>query len=152
MEGAMMPQVPGGMLGSRTVPDPSPLELADKRRLLYGKGLDAERAAVVKALVGKGRLAEALEILDRTKDAASLGQVRKDAVRAGDLFSLVRSCQILKVDADPAELRELAGIAERAGRFYDAVNALARAGDAEASEALRQAKCPDFQPFKPANK
>ena len=134
------------------MPDPVPLELAEKRRLLYGKGLDRERAAAVSALIGKGRLAEALEILDRTREAGPLDQVRRDAVRAGDLFSLVRACQILKVDPDPAELRDLAGNAERAERWYDAVNALARAGDAEKSDALRLARCPDFQPFKPANK
>ncbi len=147
-----MPQVPGGMLGSRTVNDPVPLELAEKRHLLYGKGLDRQRASVVNALLAKGRLAEALEILDRTKEAGALDQVRRDAVKAGDLFSLVRACQILRTDPTPPELRELAGIAERAGRYYDAVNALARSGDAEASETLRLSKCPDFQPFRPANK
>jgi len=148
----MMPQGPGRMLGSRTVPDPIPLELSEKRRLLYGKGLDRERSSVVNALVAKGRLAESLEYLERSKDFGALGQVRRDAVAAGDLFSLVRSCQILKADADPAELRELAGNAERAERWYDAVNALARAGDEEKSEALRLARCPEFQLFKPANK
>jgi len=148
----MMPQGPGGMLGSPAVPDPIPLELAEKRQLLYAKGLDRGRTSVANALIAKGRLAESLEYLERSKDAGALDQVRRDAVRAGDLFSLVRVCQILKSDPTPAELRELAGNAERAERWYDAVNALARAGDAEASEAIRTARCPDFQPFKPANK
>lgn len=134
------------------MPDPVPLELAEKRRLLYGKGLDRARASAVNALLAKGRLAEALEILDRSKEAGALDQVRRDAVRAGDLFSLVRACQILRAEPDPAELRDLAGNAERAERWFDAVNALARAGDAEKSETLRLARCPDFQIFKPAGK
>jgi hypothetical protein len=134
------------------VSTPIPLELADKRRLLYAKGIDRERSAVVEALIARGRLAEALEILDRTREPVALGKVRGDAVKAGDYFSLNRSCQILKAEPAPAELRDLAANAERASRFYDAVNALVRAGDAEKAEALRAARCPDFQPFRPANK
>ena len=147
-----MPQGRGAVLGSRTVADPIPLELGEKRHLLYGKGLERGRASVVAGLIGKGRLAEALEYLERSRDAGALDQVRRDAVRAEDLFSLVRCCQILKAEAAPAELRELAANAQRAERWYDAVNAFARAGDAEASEALRVERCPDYQPFKPANK
>ena|SRR5690349_1390578 len=131
---------------------PVPLELAEKRRLLYARGLDRERSAVVRELVGAGRLAEALEILDRTKDADALAEVRRAAVGAGDLFSLVRACQVLKSDPTPAELGELAGRAERAERWFDAVNAFDRAGDAERAEAVRAARCPDYRPFKPAGK
>jgi hypothetical protein len=134
------------------VPDPVPRELAEKRRLLYGKGLEKERTAAVHTLLSKGRLAEALEYLERMKDGADLAEVRRAAVRAGDLFSLVRACQILKADPEPAELRELGGNAERAERWFDAVNALDRAGDVERAEAIRAAQCPDYRPFKPAGK
>jgi hypothetical protein len=78
--------------------------------------------------------------------------VRREAVRAGDAFSLTRACQILRVEADPSEWRELAANAERAERWFDAVNALERAGDAEKSEALRAERCPEFKPFRPAGK
>ena len=128
------------------------MEFQEKRRLLYGKGQEAARAAAGAALLGAGRLADALEYLERTKGAEPLAEVRRAAVRAGDFFSLVRACQILKAEPDAGEFRELAAEAERRERFYDAVNALERAGEAEKAEALRQARCPDFRPFRPAGK
>jgi hypothetical protein len=131
---------------------PMPEEFLEKRRLLHGKGLDAKRAAAAGAFLGAGRIAEALEILERTRDAGALARARKDAVRAGDVFSLSRACQILRVEADAAEWRELAENARKGERWYDAVNALERSGDAAAAEALRAEKCPDFKPFKPSGK
>ncbi len=132
--------------------EPVVVDFQEKRHLLYGKGLDARRTAAAAALLVKGRLAEALEILERTKGPEPLQRVRRDAVRAGDAFSLSRACQILRVEADPSEWRELAANAERAERWYDAVNALDRVGDLEKSEALRTARCPDFKPFRPTGK
>lgn len=134
------------------MPDAIPVEFQEKRRLLYGKGMAARRAAVAGKLADAGRLAESLEYLERDRDAAALGRVRREAVRAGDGFSLVRSCQLLRAEPDPSEWRELAANAEGAGKWYDAVNALERAGDAEKAEAVRAARCPGFRPFKPAGK
>jgi len=134
------------------VPEDIPLGLAEKRRILYGRGQEDRRAAVAAALVARGRLAEALEFLERTRDERLLAEVRRRAVLAGDAFALSRAAQILKAEPDPSEWRALATRAELAGRFFDAVNALERAGDAEGSGALRLQRCPDFRPFRPAGK
>lgn len=132
--------------------DPIPLEFQDKRLVLHGKGRESERRAAAEALLAKGRLAEALEYLERTRDEVPLRRARAEAVRTGDLFSFARANQILKSDAQPAEWRELAEAAKRAERWYEAVSALERAGDQEAADALRAEKCPDYRPFKPSGK
>jgi hypothetical protein len=137
---------------SPAVPEPIPLGLIEKRRVLYAKGMEKRRAAVAAALVAAGRLAESLEYLERTRDAALLERVRREAVRAGDGFTLSRAAQILKIEPDPSEWRELASHAERAGRYFDAINSLDRAGDAEKAEALRMQHCPGFRPIRPAGK
>lgn len=129
-----------------------PEDIREKRRLLYGKGMEARRTEAARSLVAKGRLAEALELLERARERPLLEDVRRRAVEAGDAFSLGRACQLLEAPPDPAEWRSLAERAERRERFYDAVNALERAGDAEKAEALREARCPEFRPFKPAGK
>ncbi len=145
--------MPDFRLGGRPLADhPVVTDFHEKRRLLYGKGLEGARAAAASAFLAKGRLAEALEFLERTKDENSLNRVRSEAVRAGDAISLARACQILRVEPTPAEWRELAQNAERAERWFDAVNALEKAGDLEKSEALRVARCPDFKLFRPAGK
>lgn len=132
--------------------EPFPIEFQPKRHLLYGKGLAAKRKAAAEGLIAKGRLAEALEYLEHTRDPAALAAIRREAVKAGDAFSLARACQILKAAPEPAEWRELSAAAERRERWFDAVNALERAGDAEAAEALRAARCPEFRPFRPTGK
>jgi hypothetical protein len=131
---------------------PLPTGFAEKRRLFHARGIDAERLAVARAFLAAGRRSEALEVLERHRDPATLEEVRRSAVAAGDAFALSRCCQILKADPSPAEWRDLAAAAGRAERWYDAVNALGRAGDAEAAEALRAERCPDFRPFRPLDK
>jgi hypothetical protein len=128
------------------------MEFREKRRLLYGRGLEAERARVARSLVHAGRLAEAMEYIEKAKDDALLAEVRRAAVLAGDAFSLLRACQILRVEPEAAEWRDLAARAEAAERWYDAVNALERAGEQEKADALRAQRCPEFRPFKPAGK
>lgn len=132
--------------------DPVPLELLAKRQILYGKGGEKRMRPLVHRLLGEGRLAEALEYLDRTRDPADLDMVRRAAVAAGDAFSLHRAAQFLKTTPDPSEWRELARVAEGRERWYDAVNALERAGEAEKAEELRSLRCPDYRPFRPAGK
>ena len=132
--------------------EPVPVELLEKRRILYAKGQEKRRAALAATLTAKGRLAEALEYLERGREETVLHQVRQAAVLAGDAFALSRACQILKVDADPAEWRGLAARAEGAGKYFDAVNAWEKAGEAEKAETLRLSRCPEFRPFKPAGK
>jgi hypothetical protein len=134
------------------VPDAPPDDFVEKRRLLYGRGMESRRAAAAKDLIAKGRLAAALELLERGPDRATLEDVRRRAVEAGDAFSLQRASQLLETPASADDWRALAEKAERRERYYDAVNALERAGDAEKAEALRAARCPDFKPFKPAGK
>ena len=134
------------------MPDAPPEDFVAKRRLLYGKGMESRRAAAARDLVAKGRLAAALELLERGREKPVLEDVRRRAVEAGDAFSLARSCQILDATASPEEWRSLAERAERKGRYYDAVNALERAGDAEKAEALRAAHCPEFKVFRPSGK
>jgi hypothetical protein len=134
------------------VPEAPPEDFLEKRRLLYGRGMESRRAAAARALVAKGRLAGALELLERGPDKGVLEEIRRRAVEAGDAFSLARACQLLDAPSTADEWRSLAERAERRERFYDAVNALERAGDAEKAEALRAAKCPEFRVFKPSGK
>ena len=134
------------------MPGPLPDDLPTRRRLLYGKGLEAERAATAERFVEAGRLAEALEFLERGRENPLHEKVRRRAAEAGDAFSLQRAAQILEAAATPDEWRDLARRAESRERWYDAVNALERAGDAEKAAALRAARCPDYSPFRPAGK
>lgn len=136
----------------RAMPEDLPLALFEKRRLLHGRGQEPHRARAAAGFVAAGRLAEALEFLDRGPDAKLLEEVRRRAVLAGDAFALFHACRLLRAEAAASEWRDLATRAEMAGRFYDAVNALERAGEPEKAEALRLAKCPEFRPFKPAGK
>lgn len=130
----------------------APLDFLEKRRILYGKGMERRRLSVAARLADEGRLAEALEYLERERDEALLQRLRREAVLAGDAFVLARSCQLLRAAADPSEWRDLARYAEGKERWFDAVNALERAGDLEKSEELRAARCPGFRPFRPAGK
>ena len=132
--------------------DPIPLEFQDKRRILLGKGLESERRAVGEALLVQGRLAEALEYLERTRDEAPLRRVQAEAIRVGDVLAYAHSSHLLKIETVPAEWRQLAEAAKGAERWYEAVTALERSGDQAAADALRAEKCPDYRPLKPANK
>ncbi len=134
------------------MPDAVPVEFREKRRILYSPSLDRRRREVASALVREGRLAESLEYLEKTRDEGLLAEVRRLAVSAGDVFTLLRACQILKAEPDPPEWRALAECAERAERYCDAVNAWERAGDPAKGEEVRALRCPDFRPFKPAGK
>ena len=132
--------------------DPIPLEFQDKRRVLLGKDREPERRAVAEALLARGRLAEALEYLERTRDEVPLKRVQAEAIRAGDVLAYARSSHLLKVETVPAEWRQLADAASRAERWFEAVTALERSGDQAAADELRAEKCPDYRPLKPANK
>lgn len=132
--------------------EPIPVDFLEKRRLLHGKGADRRRLAVAASLVDAGRLAESLEYLERNRDEAILARVRGEAVAAGDAFTLNRAAQIQKAPPAPEEWRELARRAEARERWFDCVNALEKAGDAEKAEEVRASRCPDFRPFRPAGK
>ncbi len=129
-----------------------PDEFMQKRRVLYARGHERQQQAAATALLGEGRLAEALEYLERNRDRDLLARVRAAAVAAGDAFSLQRAAQLLKEEPGADEWRSLAGAAEGSGRYYDAVRAWERAGDPERSEAVRVAHHPEYAPFKPQGK
>jgi len=136
----------------RGVATPVPDDFAERRRILYARDAGPRIQAAAKELLQAGRLAEALEFLERAKDLALLGDARRRAIEAGDAFSLRRAGSLLDAEPTPDEWRTLSARAEARERWFDAVNALERAGDVEKAEALRAARCPDFRPFKPANK
>ena len=132
--------------------DPVPLDFLEKRRILYAKGMEGKRASVSTRLLDEGRLAEAMEYIEKERDQGLLDRVRRDAVTAGDAFSLTRVAQLLRVAPDPSEWRELARYAESKERWFDCVNALERAGEPEKAEEVRALRCPGFQPFRPVGK
>lgn len=132
--------------------DPAPLDFLEKRRILHARGMERRRAAVSLRLLDEGRLAEAMEYIEKERDQALLDRVRRDAVAAGDAFSLARAAQLLRIAPDPSEWRDLARHAEAKERWFDCVNALEKAGDLEMAEEVRAARCPGFQPFRPAGK
>lgn len=129
-----------------------PVDFNEKRRVLYGKGQEKVLLKTAEGFLAEGRLAEALEFLERNRDVAMLDRVARAAVDRGDAFSLGRSLQLAGETADADRWRTLAANAERAERWYDAIRALERAGDEERAEELRQAHHPDYKPFKPAGK
>ena len=131
-----------------TVPD----DVLERRRILYAREGKARIMAAAQSLLQAGRIAEALEFLERAKDPALLADAKRRSVDAGDAFGLKRACSILDADASPDEWRALAARAEAKERWFDAVNAYERAGDVEKSDEVRANRCPDYRPFKPANK
>jgi hypothetical protein len=136
----------------RGVATPIPDDLFERRRILYARDGGARIQAAAKELLQSGRLAESLEFLERAKDLALLNDARRRAIEAGDAFSLRRAGSLLEAEPTADEWRTLSARAEAKERWFDAVNALERAGDVEKAEELRAARCPDFRPFKPANK
>jgi hypothetical protein len=126
--------------------------MLERRRILYARDGQARIAAAARSLLEAGRVAEALEFLERAKDPALLADARRRAIDAGDAFALKRACSILGSDASPDEWRALAARAGAKERWFDAVNAYERAGDVEKSDEVRAQRCPDYRPFKPANK
>ncbi len=138
--------------GDRAMADPAPLDFLEKRRILHARGMERRRASVSTRLLDEGRLAEAMEYIEKERDHALLDRVRRDAVTAGDAFSLARVAQLLKIAPEPSEWRDLARYAESKERWFDCVNALEKAGDLEKAEEVRAARCPGFRPFRPAGK
>ena len=136
----------------RGVATPVPDDIVERRRILYARDGKDRIAAAAGSLLQAGRIAEALEFLERAKDQALLADARRRAVDAGDAFALKRACSILGAEASPDEWRSLAARAEAKERWFDAVNAYERAGDVEKSDEVRANRCPDYRPFKPANK
>ncbi len=132
--------------------EPVPDDLFERRRLLYGKGAERTRAAAARTLLAAGRLSEALEMLERGGDPGVVAEVRRAAVAKGDAFALQRAAQLLREEVPPGDWRSLAARAEAAGRHYEAIRALEKAGDAEAAEAMRLKHHPEYVPFKPVGK
>ncbi|MEN8148501.1 MAG: hypothetical protein ABFS86_01690 [Planctomycetota bacterium] len=124
-----------------------------KRNLLYStKASDGDLNAAAGRFIERERYGEALEFLERTRDAALLGKIREEAARHGDTFLLLR-VEKLSGEAIPAdEWRAVAGTAESHGKYYDAYRALGKAGDEEAAEAIREEHMPEYEPFRPEGK
>jgi hypothetical protein len=129
-----------------------PVDFNDKRRILYGKSQEKAIHRTASDFLEAGRLSEALEFLERSREGALLQKVRAAAIERGDAFALSRCLQLMGDAGDPAEWNALAARAEATDRWYDAIRALERSGNTERSEALRMERHPDYRPFKPAGK
>jgi hypothetical protein len=88
---------------------------AEKRRELVAAG-SPELAAAARAYAEAGRWGEALECLEAQPDAELLDQARRWALEAGDLFVYRRALALAGREIEAAELEELAGAAQAAGK------------------------------------
>lgn len=131
----------------------APSHPLEKRELLHAETPNASRIdAVVEAMAASGRFPEAIDYLEISKSPALLAKAEADAVRRGSSWLLQQVDRIRGTPSSPETWSKLADAAQAAERWLDAVRALGTAGREADAEALRQAKCPDYEPFKPLGK
>ncbi len=128
----------------------NPLE---KRDLLHAESPKLDRInAIAAKMLSDGRHAEAVDYVELTKDSTLVKQLADAAVGKGSTFLLQQAERIGGTEPSAEQWAQLIENAKRAERWLDAVRALTLSGDAEAAEALRLDKCPDYEPFKPLGK
>jgi hypothetical protein len=130
-----------------------PAHPIEKRDLLHAESPNVSKiTAIARKLAAEGRWPEAIDYLELVKDKDLLAKAESSAVERGSVWLLSQVARIAGHEIDPAQWRRLSESASRQERWRDAVRALSQAGDAEASEALRLEKCPEFEPFRPQGK
>jgi hypothetical protein len=130
-----------------------PVHPIEKRDLLHADSPNRGRIlGIVQKLHGEGRWPEAIDYLEISPEAAWTAKAEADAITRGSAWLLQQVERIGGKKADPAKWEQLAESATRHERWRDAVRALANAGKPEEAEALRAAKCPEYEPFKPLGK
>ena len=130
-----------------------PANPLEKRELLQADKPNASKIdAVAAALGAAGHWPEAVDYLEISKNADLLAKAEADAVQRGAAWLLSQADRIRGKASSPETWGRLAESAQKAERWIDAVRALGLAGREAEAEALRQAKCPDYDPFKPLGK
>lgn len=130
-----------------------PTHPIEKRDLLHGDPPDTARIGrIANGMAGAGRFPEAVDYLEITRDAALLARAEADAVERGSAWLLQQVERIRGTKCAPETWVRLSEAAVAAERHVDAVRALRIAGRDEDAEALRLAKCPHYDPFKPLGK
>ena len=103
---------------------PNPLE----RRHLIEKDLSADKAlAIAEAYLADGRVIESLEFLRTAEAGERLGELRRDAIEAGDAFALRAIGAAMEQAPDRGEWEALAAAASRAGKERYAAEATRQA-------------------------
>ncbi|MCE9634330.1 MAG: hypothetical protein K8T90_01380 [Planctomycetes bacterium] len=130
-----------------------PANPLEKRELLQAdKPNPAKIDAVAAAMGAEGRWPEAVDYVEISKNPELLAKAEADAVKRGAAWLLSQADRIRGKASPPETWVRLAESAQAAERWIDAVRALGLAGRETEAEALRQAKCPDYDPFKPLGK
>lgn len=139
------------MMPRMAAKEPShPLE---KRDLLHADAPNAARIdAIAASMASEGRFPEAVDYIEISKNAALVEQAEADAVKRGSAWLLQQAERIRGRAAPPETWVRLSEAAQAAERWHDAVRALGIAGREADAEALRLAKCPEYEPFKPLGK
>jgi hypothetical protein len=130
-----------------------PANPLEKRDLLHADSPKADRIdAIAEKLLAEGRNSEAIDYIEITRTPALLQRVHDLGLAAGSPFLLQQWERLSGTKAGPDLWQQVSRTAAEAGRFMDAVRALRLCDMDEEAEALRLAKCPDFDPFRPDNK
>jgi hypothetical protein len=130
-----------------------PAHPLEKRELLHAEVPNKGRIdAVIEGMTADGRFPESIEFLEVSKNDGLLAKTEADAVKRGSAWLLQQVDRIRGTSSAPETWSKLAEHAQAAERWLDAVRALSLAGRDADAEALRAAKCPDYDPFKPLGK
>jgi hypothetical protein len=130
-----------------------PAHPLEKRDLLHADPPNAAKIdAVVEQMAAGRRFPEAIDYLEISKSAGLVAKAEEDAVKRGSSWLLQQAERIRGTPCSPETWAKLAESAQAAERWLDAVRALGFAGREADAEALRAAKCPDYEPFKPLGK
>ena len=128
----------------------NPLE---KRDLLHAESPDQGKVdAVAAKLLAENRYAEAVDYIEITRSAPLVAQLGERALQVGSPFLLSQVERLTGEKRPESDWRAVAEGAQKAERWMDAVRALQGGGFEDEAEALRQDKCPEYEPFKPQNK
>jgi hypothetical protein len=126
-----------------------PPDFREKRRILFSaSSSDEDRNRAAREFADAERFGEALELVEKTRDAEILDRVEREGIERGDTFLLLRVEKIRGQPIPPEAWRRAAAAAESRGRKFDAFRAYERAGDPEKAKAV----LPEYQPFRPEGK
>jgi hypothetical protein len=135
------------------MPAREPAHPIEKRDILHADPANVARVkAIGQKLAAEGRWPEAIDYLEIVPDQGLLDKARAHAIETGAVWLLQQIERITGTKAESAQWLALSDSAGRSERWRDAVRALAFSGNGEGAEALRAAKCPEYDPFKPLGK
>jgi len=125
----------------------------EKRELLHAEPVNARKVdALARQLLDEGRHGELVDYLEVTRNPELAADVARVAVERGAAWLLAQADRVRGEKSPPDAWERLAAAAQSRERWYDAVRALEAAGKPDEAEALRQERCPDYEPFKPLGK